>query len=247
MRIVCMGDSTMQYNDCTTFPQTGWPQALDRFLPAGTEILDFAKNGRSTKSYIDEGLFDKALESVEKGSFVLIEFGHNDEKLQDPARGTTAFGSYQENLRYFIKKIQEKSAYPIILTSIARRKFNEDNKTLALTHGEYPKAALAVAAEFNIPGIDMDELTRHGLEKAGVKRSRSFFMNFDAGIYGNYPDGKEDNTHLRFDGAFFVADIAATALAALAEKWSDYKSLSESIIIQDKSMVEKLASLPEEP
>ena len=87
MKLICLGDSTMQLNDESTYPQVGWPQALMGKLN-GVEIIDLAKNGRSTKSYIDEGLFEDAKRYIDEDSVVLIEFGHNDEHSHQPERFT---------------------------------------------------------------------------------------------------------------------------------------------------------------
>ena len=247
IRIICMGDSTMQYNDCTTYPQTGWPQALARFLPRDSVIENFARNGRSTKSFIAEGLYDAALAAVKSGDYVLIEFGHNDEKMEDPLRGTLPDGEYTENLRRFCRDIKSRGAFPVVLSSIARRKFAADKKTLEATHGAYPEAARRVAVAEGVPYIDMDSLTREAIEAAGEEVSRSFFMNFDAGIYPIYPDGKSDNTHLRPDGAEVIAGVAAAQFARLGEQRQDYAPLSRAIIAIPAEQTKTLSRLPEEP
>lgn len=231
MRILCLGDSIMQYNDCTTYPQTGWVQELARFFPAGTEFLNFAKNGRSTKSFIDEGRFDKAKKIARTGDYALIQFGHNDEKKQDPARYTSPDegGEYRKNLARFVRELQALGVKPIILTPMARRKFVAEHK-MEDTHGAYPAAALAEAENLGVPVIDMTALTFAYLEKTGEAKSRRFFMNFDAGEYENFPDGKSDNSHLRPDGAFAFAKIAAQELAKLGKTWAEYAALSDAVI-----------------
>lgn len=243
IRIICMGDSTMQYNDCTTFPQTGWVQALPRYLPKDSVIENFAKNGRSTKSFIAEGRFAEALNAVKSGDYVLIEFGHNDEKMEDANRGTLPNGEYKDNLSLFVREVRAKGAKPILLSSIARRKFTAEGK-VEKTHGEYPMAVKAVAEESGVPFIDMDSLTRAMLEKVGEEKSRAFFMNFDADLYPIYPEGKSDNTHLRYDGAFMVASVAAAEFMKLS---GEYSSLANAIIALPKGQAEMLSKLPEEP
>ncbi|MBQ7159950.1 MAG: hypothetical protein IJS09_11100 [Treponema sp.] len=242
MRIICLGDSIMQYNDCTTYPQTGWVQELARFFPVETEFLNFAKNGRSTKSFIDEGRFDEAKNVARAGDWALIQFGHNDEKKQDPARYTSPDegGDYRKNLALFVRELQAKGVKPIILSPMARRKFVADHK-MEDTHGAYPAAALAEAKNLNIPSIDMTSLTFAFVEKTGELVSRRFFMNFDAGEYDNFPDGKSDNSHLRPDGAFAFAKLAAQELAKLGKQWPDYAALSNAVITggMDASEFEK--------
>lgn len=201
-RIVTLGDSTMQFNNHLKFPQTGWPQALERFVKC--PILNFARNGRSTKSFIDQGLFDEALSQIREDDLVLIEFGHNDLKIADPLRYTEAYGSYQTNLKYMVDEVTKKKAKVILLTSVTERKF--ENGKLINTHGEYPNAVIDLAKKINIDYIDIYAKTKEVVEAEGEELSKRFFMNFEAGLYENKPDGSLDDTHLRYDGAFMVAN-----------------------------------------
>ncbi len=201
-RIVTLGDSTMQFNNHLKYPQTGWPQALERFVKC--PILNFARNGRSTKSFIDQGLFSEALDSIEADDLVLIEFGHNDSKISDPLRYTEPYTSYQQNIKYMVDEILKKKARVILLTSITERKF--ENGKLLRTHGDYPQAVIDLAKKLNLDYIDLYEKTKEVVEKEGEELSKRFFMNFDKGLYENKPEGSIDDTHLRYDGAFMVAD-----------------------------------------
>jgi lysophospholipase L1-like esterase len=118
----------MQYNDFSTFPQTGWVQELTRFFPLSTQWLNFARNGRSTKSFIDEGRFMRVMAEAETGDFALIQFGHNDEK-DDPLRHTCPEkgGSFRKNLTYFVRELKGKGVFPVLLTPMARRMFDGSN------------------------------------------------------------------------------------------------------------------------
>ena len=151
MRILCLGDSIMQYNDWTSYPQTGWVQFLDRFFVPGTQILNFARNGRSTKSFISEGRFDQVLSQAQKGDFALIQFAHNDEKKNDPDRYASPEkgGEFRQNLTMFVKKLMEKGVKPLLLTPVTRRKFEGD--VIVNSHGDYPEAIKETAGELNIP------------------------------------------------------------------------------------------------
>lgn len=203
-RIVTLGDSTMQFNNQFKYPQTGWPQALERFLIRTCPILNFAKNGRSTKSFIEQGLFKEALEEIQENDLVLIEFGHNDLKIEDSSRYTTPYGTYQDNLKYMVEEVQKKKAKVILLTSITERKF--ENGKLLKTHGEYPNAMKDLAKKLNVICIDLFERTREVVEQAGEELSKRFYMNFDAGLYENKMEGSNDDTHLRYEGAYMVAN-----------------------------------------
>ena len=101
-KIVYAGDSTVAFNKIYTYPQTGMSQGLLLYLKDEVGMKSFAVNGRSTKSFIDQGRLEKIDKVLEKGDFLLIQFGHNDEK-DDPLRHTDPFTTYQENLMKFIE------------------------------------------------------------------------------------------------------------------------------------------------
>lgn len=230
MRILCLGDSIMQYNDWTSYPQTGWVQLLDRFFVQGTQILNFARNGRSTKSFIDEGRLKKVLEQASPGDFALIQFGHNDEKAQDKTRWTSPSldGEFRRNLAFMAESLEKKGAKPILLTPVVRRKFCSENK-IEDTHGEYTEAVKQTAEALGIPCIDMTSLSTAYFEKSGKDNSRKFFMNFESGVYENYPDGKNDDSHLRPDGGYVICRLFVGAMLKQKELWPEYKLFIESI------------------
>ncbi len=211
MKIITMGDSTMQDNDYKTYPQVGWIQALRLFV--NIEIHNFAKNGCSTKSFIDFGYAKKAFDDIESLDYVLIEFGHNDQKVTDPTRFADS-NKYKENLKYFIKSIKEKGGIPILLTPIYRRYF-DDGIIRENVHFSYPSDMIEVALDENVLCIDMTTKTKNLLSSLGDENSKRLFMNFDKGLYRNYPDGLNDNTHLRFDGAYQIATIFYESLKEL--------------------------------
>ena len=201
-KIIVLGDSTLQFNNFMKYPQTGWPQALPRFLKYDVKIKNFAKNGRSTKSFLDEGRFEEALNYMEKGDLVIIQFGHNDQK-DDPLRHTEPFGSYQANLKEMVIGAQSRGCDVVLLTSIAERRFV--NGQIVNTHGFYPTAMKTLAKELGVPCLDLHARTMEILQEVGEEQSKMFFMNYKGSVYRNVPE-KEDDTHLRYDGAFMVAN-----------------------------------------
>ncbi len=234
MKIICMGDSIMQYNDYTTYPQSGWVQLFDRFFTRDVKFINFARNGRSSKSFIAEGRFEKVLNAVEKDDYVIVQFGHNDEKSADLERYTSPApgGEFEGNLCFFVDEIRKAGGVPLLLTPVARRKFDSDGN-VEDTHGEYPKAVLKVCKDKNLPVIDITCLTMQLLSDLGEQKSRSLYLNFDEGIYDNFPSGKEDNSHLRCDGAYAVSKIIAQQIALIDDRYSEYKALKESLILRD--------------
>ena len=206
MKLLFLGDSTMQYNDATTWPQVGWPQALTDKVNEGVQLLNFAKNGRSTRIFMELGHFAQALEAMDSDSIVLMEFGHNDGHIYDPERYTTD-QQYHDNLVYMVGECRKRGADVILLTPIYRRMYLENGKMDPACHNGYPEACKRAGRETGTTVIDMTALTADLLEKLGPERSRELFMNFDAGIYPNYPDGLNDNTHLRWKGAEAISEI----------------------------------------
>ncbi len=211
-KIYLIGDSTCQRNFDDTYPQMGWGQLFNEYINPKYKVIDLAKNGRSSKSFYDEGLFKYCEDTIEKGDYLFIQFGHNDEK-EDVERHTDPFTTYQKQLSYYIDYALNKGAIPILVSSIYRRKFINENTLDPVCHYDYPKAMEDLAKKKNIIYIDMTSISKKALEEIGEKESRNYFMNFDAGIYPNYPEGKEDNTHLREKGARLICELLVKEIA----------------------------------
>lgn len=206
------GDSTMAQKAADKRPETGWGEQFQKlFDPAKVKIENHAQNGRSTKSFINEGRWQKIVDSLKKGDYVLIEFGHNDEKLDKPGVGAAANGEYRENLIRFVKDVRAKNAFPVLLTPVMRRRFDESGKFFD-THGEYPDAVRKVAAEFKVPLVDMHRKSESLLKKLGAEESKKLFLILKAGENPNYPQGVDDNTHFSTFGAEQMALLAAEGL-----------------------------------
>lgn len=220
--IFMAGDSTMQQNDWRTYPQIGWGQAFASCVdPLQHTVRNYARNGRSTKSFIADGRLDWIEKEIQAGDFLLLQFGHNDQKEEDASRFTEPFGEYQENLRKMSELALKAKAYPVILTSVSRRLFGENGKIQPDIMGDYPEAARQLAEQMNIPLIDVCTFSVKKMEQLGERESLSLVMNFPENQYENYPEGKEDNTHLRMDGAMLIASFVAKELEKLGAPYSE--------------------------
>jgi len=205
--VFLMGDSTVASKLNKKYPETGWGYALPIY--ADSSLINFqnhAKNGRSTKSFIDEGRWDSLIGLVKKGDFVFIEFGHNDEKEHKPKVYAKAETTYKNNLEMFVKNIKKKGATPILMTSIVRRHFTETG-LLEYTHGKYPAVVKQVAEEQDVMVFDMEAKTKLLVERYGIEGSKELYNHLKPGEHKNYPDGVEDNTHLSRKGAVVVAAV----------------------------------------
>ncbi|GET26969.1 GDSL-type esterase/lipase family protein [Prolixibacter sp. NT017] len=207
-----IGDSTMANKKAEVFPETGWGQVLHQFFDDGVKIHNHARNGRSTKSFIDEGRWKVVLDSLKPGDYVFIQFGHNDEKIKDSTRYTVPFGSYSDNLKRFVTESREKGATPILLTPIVRRKFDAKGKLLD-THKDYPVAVRKGAKQLDVPLIDMEKLTRKMIQSMGPEKAKELYVCTPP--TKRYPEGRHDDTHLKVKGAQAVASLAAQALKKL--------------------------------
>lgn len=214
-----VGDSTVAYNGFTTYPQTGIGQVFHLFCKRDIEVIDYGKNGASSKSFYDNGLFKPVEETISEGDFLFIQFGHNDEKA-DEKRHTDPYTTYQEYLKKYVDYAKEKSAYPVLITPLSRRHFTEDEK-ITDTHGEYPKAMIKLGEELGIPCIDLCQSSKELLEATGDIESRKWFMYFPVGTYKNYNKDMVDNTHLHYEGAVVMAELVANALRELGGIYSD--------------------------
>ena len=209
--VFTIGDSTMANKKAEVAPETGWCQAFPTFVDETVVIKNRAVNGRSTKSFITEGRWKAVLDSLQSGDYVFIQFGHNDQKIQDSTRYTEPFTSYRKNLERFVSETRQKGATPILFTSIVRRKF--ENGFLTDTHGNYPVVVRQVAEEMNVPMIDLQLLTAGAVTALGDEASKSIYLWTQPSE--KFPEGRKDDTHLRKEGANLVAKLAAQQLVLL--------------------------------
>lgn len=210
-----VGDSTMADKpDPAHNPERGWGQSLPVFFDSGVVVKNHAVNGRSTKSFITEGKWDAVQHVLKAGDFVFIEFGHNDEKIEDTTRYAAPDGAYRTNLERFIRETRAAGATPILFTPIARRQFN-DKGELTETHGLYPAAVRAVAAQQKVQLIDLGQLTGDLLKSYGNEKSKSLFVWTTEGQFPAFPTARSDNTHLSPVGAALVAELVAKQVRTL--------------------------------
>jgi lysophospholipase L1-like esterase len=210
--IYTIGDSTMANKpNPDKNPERGWAQMLPVYFTNDVTIINKAVNGRSTRSFIDENRWDTVCNLLKKGDYVFIQFGHNDQKDQDPKRYTNPHTAFRNNLIRFVNDTRKKGAIPILFTSIVRRKFN-DKGVLIDTHGDYPLETRLVAQELNVPLVDLQYLTELMEEKYGEECSQQLHLHYKPGEIEYYPDGKDDDTHLSIKGATEVAELAVGQL-----------------------------------
>ena len=198
------GDSTMSIKEKRAYPETGWGMPFVYFWDSTVSIENLAKNGRSTSSFRNEGLWKKVLDGAKEGDYVFIQFGHNDE-VQTKKTYTTET-EFKANLKQYITEARSKNAIPILLTPMARRKFDAAGK-IEGTHDVYSQIVRDIARDEKVILFDMDKITQQLYQQVGVENSKLLFLQLKPGEHPNYPDGKEDNTHFNELGARLVAQL----------------------------------------
>lgn len=205
VNIWMIGDSTMANKKADKAPETGWGMVFNEFVTANVSVHNHALNGRSSKSFLNEGRWTAIYDSIQPGDYVIIEFGHNDEK-PDSTLHTDPASTYKQLLKKYIDETRAKGANPIICSSIVRRHF-DDKGNLKDTHGAYISAAREIALETKTPYIDMEAKTRKIVAKLGPSKSKSLYLFCKLGEYPNRKNGVEDSTHLNGVGARKVAGL----------------------------------------
>lgn len=187
------------------FPERGWGQLLPHFFTENVIIKNYARNGRSSRTFIHEGLWDSIANNIVANDYVIIQFGHNDQAEDRPDRYTPP-ADYTKNLSRFVDDVLAKGANPIICTSVVRRRFDKEG-AFQDSHGEYLDLARQVAAQKGIPMIDMYEKSKKLLVELGPDKSTDLFLHVQPGETPIFPEGKTDNTHFREKGALLMDSL----------------------------------------
>ena len=203
-RILLFGDSTV--TDQRAEPYASWGQMLPRFFGADISVANYAESGETLKSSITSLRLDKALSQVRPGDWVLIQFGHNDEKAQWPQTYVPAETTYRAYLRVYIAEVRRLGANPVLVTPVQRRTFDTQGH-IVNSHGSYPDAVRAVAAEDHVPLIDLSAMTTTLYEAWGVERAP---LAFALG-----PEGRDPTHHSDF-GAYEIARCVVQAMREMS-------------------------------
>jgi lysophospholipase L1-like esterase len=211
--VYLIGDSTMADKRAGAFPETGWGTPFKTFFDSSVTVDNRAKNGRSTRTFIEENLWQPIVEQLQPGDYVFIQFGHNDEAMEKVGRYTSP-EAYKKNLGRFIDDARKHNAQPVLLSPVTRRQFDRDGK-IRETHTAYSPLVKEVASRKNTPFIDLDKKSRDLLQEFGEENSKYLFLQLAPGEHPNYPEGKNDNTHFSELGARKIAQIVLAEIQAL--------------------------------
>ncbi len=232
LQVLLAGDSTMAPKLAAKRPETGWGEMLSGWFDGETVVVkNHARNGRSTRTFIEQGRWQALLEATRPGDYVFIQFGHNDQSKRKVDRYTPP-DQYRANLERFVAEVRERRAIPILLTPVVRRRFNESGAFYD-SHGAYPDYVRQVADSTGAILLDMESSSREILKARGAENSKSLYLWLAPGEYANYPDGLQDNTHFSPIGARVMAAVAVADLRAsglpLAERLRDEATFVEPV------------------
>ncbi len=211
-----VGDSTMA--DKPVIPanaERGWGQMLPAYFNRSVRVENHAMNGRSSKSFLEEGRWAAITNKLRPGDWVIIQFGHNDEKKADPKRFTEPFGEFKANLTRYVREAREHGAHPILATAVARRSFDADGK-LKDTHGDYLPATREVARELNAPLLELNVRSAEIVQALGPERSKKIYLWVGPDEFPALKEPKEDNTHFCAYGATRICDLAVEEIQKAA-------------------------------
>ena len=210
--VYLIGDSTMAIKEISAYPETGWGMPFVNFFDSTVVIDNRAKNGRSTRTFIEENRWTPVVSNLKPNDFVFIQFGHNDEVQTKPSSTTEI--QFKAFLTKYVLDTKLKKANPILLTPVARRKFDTAGK-LVPTHDVYAQIVRDVSKQLRTPLIDMDLKSQALLQSLGEEKSKFLYNHLLPGEHPNYPEGKIDDTHFNELGARLMAQLVLSELKNL--------------------------------
>jgi len=211
--IFLAGDSTVTNQECLPF--AGWGQMFGLHFDDNVKVVNYAHSGCSSLSFIEQGRLARIGNELQKGDYLFIQFGHNDEK--DNEWYSDPFTTFTDNLRIYIKLARDKSATPVLVTPVFRRLFC-DAGVLFDSHLDYAVAVRDLAASDGVVLIDLHKRSGDLLEVLGSEASKDIFLHIGPGVYDDFPDGLVDDTHFSVIGA---GEIAKLVVAEIVDKKDD--------------------------
>ena len=230
LTVFLCGNSTVV--DQSKEPWASWGQMITRWFGPSVSISNHAESGLTAGSFLAGNRLDKILSMMQKGDYVICEFGHNDQKEKGPGSG--AWYNFSYNLKKFIDGVRTKGGNIVFVTPTQRRSFDVAKVHIQETHGDYPDAMRAVARRENVPVIELHDMTRTFFETLGFENSKKALVHYPAGTFKGQDKALADNTHFNPYGAYEVAKMVVMGMKqlnlpmvkALRNDWKDYSPSS---------------------
>ncbi|RNI21971.1 rhamnogalacturonan acetylesterase [Rufibacter latericius] len=215
VKVYLIGDSTVAHYEPQRYPMQGWGMPFSYFFDSTVTVQNKARGGRSTRTFLSEGLWKPITDSLKEGDYVFMQFGHNDEaKEPQYAARYTPVPDYRKNLIKFISETRAKKAIPVLITPVTRMVFDASGKAQE-THTEYSQAVRELARELKVPMIDLDRKSLELVQRMGPEHAKDLFNQLEPGEHPNYPEGIKDNTHFSEFGARKMAQLVLAEIRAL--------------------------------
>jgi lysophospholipase L1-like esterase len=212
IKVWLIGDSTMSIKETKNYPETGWGMPFVYFWDSTVAIDNRAMNGRSTRTFMEEKRWEPVVNEMQEGDYVFIQFGHNDEVPTKKSYVTEK--DFKTNLVKYITDTRNKKGNPVLITPVARRKF-DNTGTIMETHAVYAQIIRDVAKENAVPLIDLSEKSKQLYQQLGTESSKFLFNYLVPGEHPNYPEGKQDDTHFSELGARKIAELVLAEIKRL--------------------------------
>ena len=253
--VFMIGDSTMANKSLADGNlERGWGHVLGCFFSEDVVVDNHAVNGRSSKSFIDEGRWDAVVSKIKKGDYVFIQFGHNDEKPKAD-RHTDPGTTFDANLEKFVREARAKGAVPVLFNAIVRRNYAENKNavteddfrravsantlpegdTLVDTHGAYLDSPRNVAKKLGVVFVDANRISHDIVQSMGREGSKQLFMWIGPKVSEACPNGRQDNTHLNVYGAHIMASAFIDAVADAVPALGRYVRHYDTSVAKDGS------------
>lgn len=202
----------MSVKEAKAYPETGWGMPFVYFWDSTVTVDNRAMNGRSTRTFMEEKRWDPVVSEMQEGDYVFIQFGHNDEvptkKSYVPEK------DFKNNLLKYVTDTRNKKANPVLITPVARRKFDSTGH-IQETHAVYAQIVRDAARENNVPLIDLSEKSMALFQQWGPAVSKYLLNYLAPGQHPNYPEGNQDDTHFNELGARLIAELVLAEIENL--------------------------------
>ena len=207
---LCGNSTVVDQND---EPYASWGRMITRWFGPEVAVSNHAESGLTARTFLAAGRLDKILTTLKAGDYVFVEFGHTDEKEKRPGDG--AWYHYVYNLKIFVDQVRSKGADIVFCTPTQRRFFENDNKTIRNSHGEFPAAMKSVAEREKVPVIDLNQMTKVLFETLGFEDSKRTLVHYPANTFPGQEKELADNTHFNPFGAYEVAKCVVMGMKQL--------------------------------
>jgi len=184
------GDSTVtdqpaEYPYAPATSYAGWGQMISCYLSTGIAVSNHAHSGLTVESFRTEGHYDIIRDGIKPGDYLMLQFGHNDQKLMR----LQAQGGYREGLAAYVEEAGQRGAYPIIVTPLARNSWKADNGTYNDLLKQYADACMELGRQYRVPVVDLHGRSMKFVTEKGLEDAKAFFFPRDfthTNDYGAY-------------------------------------------------------------